>query len=960
MPELKELPVAGKNIKRGVQISTVIHILFLCVLIVLGIYSQQRVEELTKLKEEQVKQEKKEKIEEAVAEEQLEEDIKEILEEINPEASAEEIEELAEALQEEIDTEALEEALIASMDLESPEQQEDQEAYLDALMDELSEHLETAAEETQDDQLEQELLEELVYEDLPEIDNNIENALKRDSLEDLIKDTLKDKINELADEAKKQAKLEHDEQQHNDKNKAQEYKDDLAAVDKQVQRSEEKNASEEDILDAAQKLSELSDKQVDQLKEKNPYDQESVKKEIERNKTALEEKEAALAQAQTEEKKAREEFNDAGQKALDKIKKSLEQHKKEEGSTDKDKKLESLSRDAQKMLNDTRTADAKTADTKKVDTGKAISKINELNSVTNWALSKKADKRQQNASAVKKASKAQAEHRAAKQKLEHAQRDVANAANKAHEKSMRTARNLAYKFKRNTDIKKSVAELNKAIAQHSKPKGKDYTERTKNSKKAMAQLDDARKQFSHDVDKLRKKSLAKTEKSIQELRQLTSDIAALNSLKELNQESAVKALKDHAIQERIEEKADFLRENLQNGTDTEKDQRKEDFKLEAKDTVSTAQSDALAMSESDESSEEESPENEIELLGSALSESLKSALAKKMSLSSAGEGPDGEVGKEKKGKGKSIAGSKKGIEIEDMKGLMKFKNKWKYRKLSIEEKKEILLQNKVAVAPDAPPVLRFARPTLDAQKTNDQAGSADLYVGQLDKREVAALDPKRARKSHPKFKSTNFSAVPYCKKLPTLDGDASDWNLEHCRLSKGKDVFMQWRPDGLYIFAQIRDKSGKFEKSSLKNMHTSFWDYDCMEIWFDMKNTKAKKTDQHACQQFWACAKLPGIGRDTELWEVMWGKSGYGQEKRNGRGKNYVGSRVHADNKGYDIEYFIPRALLTNLNYFRAGQVLGFLYVVNSSHNPHQIQSSIANYNPNYHYSRQPTSWGNF
>lgn len=944
MTDLDDLPVSGKRIARGLQLSAVFHVLLICILIALSVYSAQRVEELTRLKEQHVKEEKKEKIENAVAEQQLEQDLKEVLEELSPEATAEEIEELQQVLEEEIDKEELKENLIASMDLEHSEQERSQEEYLEKLQEEISEHLDDAVEATKDDLLEQQLLEELVYEDLPEVDNNIENALKRDDFENLAKQALADKVNELASEAKKQIDRERNESTHG-KERDQKHKEKTTALKEQQQQANDRDAEKDMVVAAASKLAEQTEETLKTLKEKNPYTDEAIELVAKQAKTELEQAEAAYRQAKKNEEQARETFSKEGHKAVEQIKDSLAKHNETDGVKKSEKKIKGMAKEAAKRLDD-----------KKRKTHDAMSKINEMHTHSNWALSNKKEDMEKNAAAVRKANKARQEHQQASDQLHKAKSAMMGKALDSHKKSLQNARHMARSFARNNDLKDSVKELNKAINAHKRQGTPRTEEQLEKLKQSVAALDEARQQFARKANALRQQSLAKTERSLNELKALSGDVDALKNLE--NQEvrdATIAAIKDTMMDQRINGKAEYLRENLKHGTDIEKNQRTESFRRTAKDTVSAAQSESEMASSESEASEEHA-ESSKALPTLTMGESLQSALAQKMELlSGAGKGDEEEKNKGEDGR---LSSGLRGIEVDSKALEQTIMNRWRFRKISLEEKQRILIKNTVTSVSHAPPQLRFARPTLDANKENTRAGSADIYVGQIAKREIAKLDPNRPRKAHPKFKNTDFAAVPFCRNIPQLDGDSSDWNLERTRLSKGKDVFMQWRPDGLYVLALIRDQSGAFEKAAAEKMKSTFWEFDSMEVWFDMKNSKAEKTDQHACQQFWVCPKLPGVGRDHQLWEVVWGERGR-QVLRSGPGKPHVSSSVHADQKGYNLEYFIPRALLTNLNYFRAGQVLGFLYVINSSHNPNQMQSSLSKFNPNFHYSSQPSSWGN-
>ena len=945
MSRLKDLPIAGKFIGRGIKWSTIAHIILICVLVALSIYSQQRIEELTRLKEEQVEQEKQDKIEDAVAEQQLEHDLKEVLEELNPDATAEEIEELQEALEEQIDKEELKENLIASMDEENPEQQESQEEYLDTLQEEISAHLSDAIEATEDDILERELLEELVYEDLPELDNNLENALKRDDLESLVKQTLADKVNELSALAKKQIDRERHEAKHG-KQRDEQHREQTQKLNARQKRANAAESDRDAVIAAAQAIAQQTKRALDTLQESNPYAEKSVESVTEQVRSELEKAETAYQQAKQAEQHARKDFQDKGREAIAQIAQSMAQNKEVDSVKKAANKVEHIGKEASKRLLD-----------EKRKTQDAMAKIKEMHGQANRALAQKKEAASANSDATTTANKAQQQHQKASDQLNKAKSAMMRKAMDAHKRSVQDATHMLRQFARSKEHKESIDKLRKTVDAHKRQGTPKSEEQLQRLKQAIAEIDASRKQFAQDVNERREESLAQTQRTLNELKEMTTDVMKLQNLEQADvREATIAALKDTMIQGRIEQKAEHLRENLKHGSEAEKKQRTKQFKQDAADTVAAAQAKNESLAEGAESAEEHSEASKV-LPSLTMSETLQEALAQKLDESN-GAAEKGEDERDDRTDERRKSSGLRGIEVESDALAKTIKNRWQFRTLSIAEKQKILVQNTVTTIAHAPPQLRFARPTLDAAKENTRSGSADIFVGQIDKRDIAKLDPNRPRQSHPKFKATDFSAVPYCRNIPVLDGDASDWNLERTRLSKGKDVFMQWRPDGLYVLALVRDRSGSFEKASVESMTSSFWDYDTMEIWFDMKNSKAKKTDQHACQQFWACPDLPGIDRTHQLWEIVWGQHGR-KVLRSGPENPYIGSSIHKDGRGYNLEYFIPRALLTNLKYFRAGQVLGFLYVINSSHNANQMQSSLANFNPNFHYSSQPSSWGN-
>ena len=952
MSRLSDLPIAGKHMKRSVQYSTGLHLLLVGLLLLLSVTSQQRIEALTRLKQERVEQEKKEKLEDAVAEQQIEQDLKEVLADLNPEADAKEIEALQAALEEQMDTERLKEDVIASMNEEDPEQQERQESYLNKLQEELSAHLPAAIQATEDDVLEQRLLEELVYEDLPDVDNNIENALKRDDLEDLAQQALAEKADAVAALTRTQINRERSESQRGQE-RDKIHKAKREALQEQLKRAHDSEAPKETVLEAVQELTQHSQEQLAILRQQNPYTDEALQIPVQDSQNALQDAETEWTQAIKQEQAARAEFEKSGQAAIQQLTDTLAEHRADAGVQKAQATTKRLAQEAQARLQD-----------KQRKTQDATAKINELQAHAQRVLKDRltAAQAQSNAAQVKQAHQARADHQRAREQLVKKRNEVMRRALQHHQQVLKEADQLQRRFARTKSLEEPMSALKKQLDAHRRQGTPKDAEQLHKLQQATAALDQARKTFAQAVNQERTQSLASTERALQELQALTRDVAALQGLNQEQQRDAtIAAIKETMLSERIAQKAEHLHKQLRQGTDSEKKQRAEQFQLTASDAVSAAQQQQAEKSATVKgAADEASTEQKQTLPHLSMSASLQNILAQKIDRVSTRAEQDDKAEKhsDETPIQAAVSSGFRGIEV-DAKALgQRLHSRWQFRKLSLAEKKEILVRNAVSALAQPPPVLRFARPTLDAAKENERVGSADVYVGQISKREIASLDPNRPRQSHPQFQKTDFSAVPFCQSIPTLDGDPSDWDLERTRLHAGKDVFMQWRPDGLYVLALIRDKSGSFEQAAIEQMQQNFWDYDTMEIWFDMKNSKAKKTDQHACQQFWACPKLPGIERDHQLWEIVWGAHGR-KLLRSGPGKPYIGSRVHDDQRGYNLEYFIPRALLTNLNYFRAGQVLGFLYVINSSHNPEHMQSSLEHFNPHFHYSSQPSSWGN-
>ncbi len=715
----------------------------------------------------------------------------------------------------------------------------------------------------------------------------------------------------------------------------------------------------DELLKKVDLITEQAASTIEKVREDNPFTEEGQQERNDKVKSKLEQAKENYAKAQEEQDQARKDFDNAVQKTLDTIEQSMQQHKDDKQVQQRQDAVRTQSENTKKEI-------------AKQDSNSqpALNKLQETSHNAKNALNGKTKEQDAVVASLKKAQQSQKEHVAASHKERKARGALQNEARQAHRTMIREAESLVKKLSKSEQSthKQDIEKLQQAIDDGKKTDAPKSLEGVAKTEASIKSLELAKQTFADAVNETRKKALAQSDKQLKSVQELAKEIKGLKDSSELNTEEVVKAIKEESVKNKIEEKAEHLRDKLQTGTEQEKDQRKESFKLDAKEAVAVAEEASQQKKEGTNGGEEGEQVSAEQEMGEGQSESEKSgplsallskALAEKMGLDDGGDDAGGQEG-EAANSTKQSAGSGHGVEVE-IEGELRRKlmsPQWRTRKLSMNTQKEILSKNAVTVVSKEPPVLRFAKPTLQSEQTNTLQISQDIYVGKLHKREVATLNPNRPRKAHPKFADTDFCAVPFCTTVPKLDGDPSDWNLEHTRLSPGKDVFMQWRPDGLYVLALVQDKSGQFEKADKKTMEDNFWNFDCMEIWFDMKNSKAAKTAQHACQQFWVAPQLPGIRDRNELWEVVWGGHGY-KAQRNGQGKQYVGSKVHPGNTGYNIEYFIPRAHLTNLKFFRAGQVIGFLYAINHSSNYSIMTSSLRNYNPNFHYSSQPSSWGN-
>ncbi|MDP6357485.1 MAG: hypothetical protein QF473_20385, partial [Planctomycetota bacterium] len=299
-------------------------------------------------------------------------------------------------------------------------------------------------------------------------------------------------------------------------------------------------------------------------------------------------------------------------------------------------------------------------------------------------------------------------------------------------------------------------------------------------------------------------------------------------------------------------------------------------------------------------------------------------------------------------------------------------------------RRDIIERNLWLKVPDAPPALAFARPTTIGKLNRSKLPkpAAEVYVGDIKKRDVHHLDPNRDRKRHPNFPTGTYASIPYLVQPPSIDGDEAEWSSYPTITHLGKldnetprAIYMGWRPEGLYLLAKVRDKIPGWKPNPTKKL---FWRFECIEFWFDMKNAKAENTRKEDCQQFFIWPALTGLRGKAELNEIIWSddnsreldpdwiSEGEVRLQDDGR-KGLIASAEHADHKGYTLEMYLPRALLRNLNFFKAGQVLGFHYIINhgfmtreQQYDGNLVEPFIQPYkHMKFHYSSHPNSWGN-
>ena len=906
--KIEDLSLAGRFFKKSALASIILHGIFIVAIVTLSKISVAYIQKLKEEKKQEIAEKQQKIEEEAYAEDQLTEDIKELLEELYPEMDIDELEDITEKILAEIEDEKLKEEINDIFDKEQSDnaEEKDHEEYLANLLKELEKVLKNATAENDDDILEQQLLDELIYEELPEIDNQLDNRLKRETLQEIILKALLESSIAVAKQAKEDFE--------------------------KAQRESSAKENKEQYEYTTEKIKELKKQTEELVKVARKKDQKKVVK-IAENIVEL----AKIAEQNL---------------------KSLTPYSQDKEKEDDIEKMKSSSFD--NLLKSTMT---KSSTDKKTDELKIKKNLKQAN-------------------------------RLLKEKIE-------DESNKNNALRYKLSSDEVIEYHKPMD---KIRKLNTKAANLNKPN----IDSIKKSIEALQEQKTTREKLISEIEKRRDTKIAEHKVVRDDLENISKVIKQYSedSFKK-DKDTIVELLKEAETKKSIDEKVVTLKEELKTGSETDKKERAENFRNIAKEEVQKTRESNKELqstpSENTDSDNTDSESTDSEKSDSKAESSEKKDAEKKgfgaggqkKGMSSAADiaeivmqsieheksGKKSSLSKpqrnsEKKGTSSSSSSHKNNDQTRSGKQsngsqakkpdikMLAGKRRSRLREFSEKTRREILLRNMNADTPKAPPLLKFAHPTANGKMETTQHPSAMIYTGKIDKQEKKELDPARKRIRPEKFKHGDYHAIPFSKKEKVIDGKNDDWDWNGSLIIKDahQDTHMSWRPDGLYFFAKIRDRSGEFEYDSESNMLKAFWEYDTIELWLDMKNSKVDSTTKEDCQQFFLWPKLSGVRNRSQLREVNWSSRNHlvGENIKNHNNKhNYVATIEHPDHKGYDIEAFFPRAILRNLDYFKAGQVLGFLYVVDFSYQKNLEVSSIKNYKLGFQYSVIPKSWGN-
>lgn len=577
-------------------------------------------------------------------------------------------------------------------------------------------------------------------------------------------------------------------------------------------------------------------------------------------------------------------------------------------------------------------------------------------------------------------------------------------------------KNLSEKEKK--DLKAELNELESA---------EKNIEQAKSLEIKIEALSDAESQIDEiksSVNESRKNSLAKNQEQREKIKGLADEIskALSGESSKKSKEQLVQEIENQAMEELTDKKAESFENFLTENESEDINKQVENFKEDANDTIEQAIKEKSGNKESAESSDKQAnektgdeeaaseesgdengePSDEEKSKGkgkgkgpkgkgkgkgkpaSAGTDEENSALAKALASKMTDENKNGKDGKgdkpgegkedgeqslskNKGGNGQKLDGnSKSPIEIANN-ILFRTSKHFKKDIVTAEDEKRIFTENINYEAIRVPPIIKFAKPTANGMPLEVREPSAEVFAGKDQKKEKVTETPKnpeRPRIKHEKFQKGNFTAIPYLKNRPIIDGKGNDWDLDKAWMKKDKQIAMGWRSDGIYFFTTIRDRTDQFEKAPKDEMFATWWRFDCVELWIDMQNSKSDDTNKFDCQQFTFWPALANIRNTPEIYEILWGKragkSSFKERKQpvQSNKDTLVASVEHPDHRGYDMEIFIPHENLLNQDYFKGGQVAGFLYIIN--HGNLVEDSSLEFYKEGYEgYSSHPSSWGN-
>ncbi len=214
---------------------------------------------------------------------------------------------------------------------------------------------------------------------------------------------------------------------------------------------------------------------------------------------------------------------------------------------------------------------------------------------------------------------------------------------------------------------------------------------------------------------------------------------------------------------------------------------------------------------------------------------------------------------------------------------------------------------------------------------------AFVSVPELPKETTAGKPAEERKVQAPAFKTHRFIGIPFvANDAITIDGDLSDWKdippLELDPVLKGSEKtvlrqpahqtgYVAFCPRGLLVAVDVVDTTRALENHRPMN---AFWLNDCVEIYVDTLNTKARERGEANTHQFFAFPFGHRDDQDTSGYEAYMGKEGKTIQHKIVRFKPEVMPRAaKKTEKGWTLELLIPRSALRQGG-LQPGRIIGF------------------------------------
>jgi hypothetical protein len=205
---------------------------------------------------------------------------------------------------------------------------------------------------------------------------------------------------------------------------------------------------------------------------------------------------------------------------------------------------------------------------------------------------------------------------------------------------------------------------------------------------------------------------------------------------------------------------------------------------------------------------------------------------------------------------------------------------------------------------------------------------------------VAAAERKLAAAD---FKTFAYGGAPFATNPPVIDGDLSEWAGVKPFALRGtlkkthwkKEVPAQWE-DNQYLMVQW-DYTGFYfayrmvdDEDSISRGAKSFWENDCLELWFDFSN---RRTDNRSEDQqqvwFWPLGSAEGPGVIGGEIVMPGYKHVLIRDQPQAHDAPKMAVRRTANPRGYTVEIYMPLACFRHPD-FTPGRIIAFDFSTNN------------------------------